>query len=270
MRKSNNSAFTLIEVAIAIAVIAILAGAVAPLALKALNQQREQKTRDNVQTAYEAIVGSRSKSVSNMLADFGFVPPATLADLRFMTTINPAAAYRNGPIPLAYGATFQGFIWGWNGPYWTGSTGPNNEPVDGWGRALRWSNNQVQSKGMDGSWGTADDIVFPNSATAPATATLTVTVERQLPPPPPTPTSVTLGVFVYDRNLNVTRTQPIAPLLHPFPGSHAYPFGPYTVQPGPVSITLDEAPPPTGSYTQNQVVTLSPGENRTILFRLNN
>lgn len=258
----------MIEVAVAIGVIAILAGAVAPMALKALNQQREQKTREVAQTAYEAMVGSRSKSTSNMRADFGFLPPAALADLRFMTLRNPAAAYRNGVIPPPYGAFYQGFTWGWNGPYWTGSTDRNQAPLDGWGRALRWTNNQVQSSGADGAWGTADDIAFPNPSAAPAAGTLNVSVERQLPPPGPSPVAVTLQVTVYDRNLNATRAQPAALPLS-FAGSGSQSAGSFTITPGPVSVSLRSVPA-NAAYAQDQVITLSPGESRSFLFRLNN
>ncbi len=258
----------MIEVAVAIGVMAILAGAMAPLAMKALNQAREQKTRENAQTAYEAIVGSRSKPGSNMRSDFGFLPVGTLADLRFMTIRNPAAVYRNGVVPLLYGAVYQGFTWGWNGPYWTGSIGPNREPLDGWGRPFQWAANQVQSRGKDGAWSTADDIVFPSPASAPASATLYVNVERQLPPPPPTPASVVLFVNVYDRNLNAARPFPTSPQLT-FPGSGTQSFGTYAVVPGPVTIRL-QSNPASANYAQSQVMILSPGESRTITFRLNN
>ena len=257
----------MIEVAVAIGVIAILAGAVAPLALKALNQQREQKTRENAQIAYEAIVGSRTNQGSSMRADFGFVPPGTLGDLRFMTTRNPAAIYRHGVVPVPYGAVFQGFTWGWNGPYWTGSVGSNQEPLDGWGRPYRWATNQVQSPGRDGLVGTADDIRFPNPASVPVDATLYINIERQLPPPPPASVTVTLQANIYDRRLNATRTTPSG--LVSFPGSGTTALGSYTLTPGPVTVTLQSVPVD-AAYAQSQILVLSPGESRTLTFRLNN
>lgn len=266
MRKPGSPAFSMIEVAIAIAVIAILAGAVAPLALKALNQAREQKTREVVQTAYEAMVGSRSRTVANMRADFGFTPPNALGDLRFMTTINPAANYRNGVVPLAYPRTFQNTTWGWNGPYWTGSTDGNGAPLDAWGRALRWSGNQVQSRGVDGAWGTTDDIVFPNPAAAIPTTTLTVTIQRFLPPPSATPASVTLQVTVYDRNRNATQTRTGTSVT--FSGSGSQSGGSFTVCPGPISLSLRSVPV-NATYSQDQVITLKPGENATVVFQTN-
>ncbi len=269
--RRGSPGFSLLEAAIAIAVIAILAGAAAPLVMKAVNQQREQKTRDNVRLAYEAIAGARDRRISNMKADFGFnppVPPAQLADLRFMTTINPAAAYRNGPVPPAYGAVAANLRWGWNGPYWTGSirpqAGTNGIPLDGWGRPLRWANNQVQSAGVDGVLGNADDLVFPVPPGLPAT-NLTVAVDRQPPAPPPPPGALVLTVTVTHRSGNVAlASTPLAPATATtwaagVTGSRTNNFA---VNPGPVSVVIVE-----GANTSTQIVDLLPGESKTVYYR---
>lgn len=173
----------MIEVAVAIGVIAILAGAVAPLALKALNQQREQKTRDSLRTAWEAIFGARDRRTMNMLADFNF-DPLTM-NLATMTT-RPGAirAY------AAYPAPNTELSGGWNGPYWTGSASSTGLPQDGWGRALvlrRVSGNwQLLSWGPNGTLNTAaasgtpqgDDLAYPVPPQALPTASLTVNVFR--------------------------------------------------------------------------------------------
>jgi len=170
---SRPQGFTLIEAAVAVGIIAILASAAAPLVMKALNQQRERTTRDGLKIAFEAMFGSRERRVANMRADFGFTPPAAdaagvvLSDLRFLTrrTSQPAGQ----PAPRTY-APFVGaaFNIGWNGPYWNGSVrsqGVQQIPVDGWGKAirLRYVNGyRVESPGQDGSFGTADDLFYPS------------------------------------------------------------------------------------------------------------
>ena len=168
-RGDSSRAFTLIEAAVAIAIIAILAGAAAPLALKALNQQREFKTRENLKIAFEAMFGARDRRVANMRADFGFDPGASLPDLSGLM-VNPVAF-----LP-AYGLA-GGMYWGYNGPYWTGSSDAANRPVDAWGRPMRlrvagiapnqtWQVQSLGSNGVDEN-GAGDDLVFP---TMPASA----------------------------------------------------------------------------------------------------
>jgi prepilin-type N-terminal cleavage/methylation domain-containing protein len=279
MPRPSEKAFSLVEVAVAIGVMAILAAAAVPLVMKALTQQREAATRESIKSAYEAIIGSRDRKTLNMKADFGFNPPALLADLRFMRIRTPGAAYRNGPIPVAWGTAAGGFIYGWNGPYWNGSiravAGTNGVPVDSWGRPLRWAANQVQSSGRDGAFNTADDLVYPPGPAAMPTCSVIITIERQLPPPTGTPTSVTLQITVLDRNANVApRSQtPLStvanPWPHTFPASLSASTPAITVNPGPVTIGLASVPADP-NYAQSQTLDLLPGETRSIIFRLNN
>jgi prepilin-type N-terminal cleavage/methylation domain-containing protein len=182
MRRLNSSAFSMIEVAIAIAVIAILAGAVAPLALKALNQQREQKTRDNLKIAWEAIFGARDHRTSNMLGDFNF-DPLTMSLTTMVTRPGAVRAY-------ATYATNPDLSGGWNGPYWTGTTTAAGTPADGWGNAfvLRrvGANWQLLSYGANGAPNTpagngtpqGDDLAYPVPPQALPTAALSVNVSR--------------------------------------------------------------------------------------------
>lgn len=273
--------FTLIEAVVVIAIMAILASAATPLLMRSLTQQRTQKTRDMVRTAYEALVGARDRSVPNLTTDVGFVPPANLADLRFLTQFNPAPAYRNGAIPPQPPVAGAGFIWGWNGPYWSSAVQsqagvPNGLPADGWGRPLRWQANQVQSAGADGVFGNADDVAYPLApAAAPTLANLQVTVERQLPPPAgPLPPAATFTVQVTDRNRQALRTQtatwplPSPPLTLTLPGSGAAtttPFPPaFALVPGAVFIQVTSS-----AGNQSQTLTLGPGESRVVLFRFN-
>jgi prepilin-type N-terminal cleavage/methylation domain-containing protein len=271
-RSEITSGFSLIEAVVVIAIMAILASAATPLLMRSLTQQRTQKTRDLVRGAYEALVGARDRSVPNLTTDVGFVAPANLADLRFLTLRNPAAAYRNGANPPQYPAVAAGFTWGWNGPYWSSPVQsqagvPNGLPADGWGRPLRWQANQVQSAGADGVFGTADDVVYPPApAVAPALANLQVTVERLLPPPAaPLPPSVPFTVQVTDRNQQVLRTRIAStPLPFTFTGSGTATTASLPVVPGAVFIQVTSS-----VGNQSQTVTLGPGEARVVLFRFN-
>jgi len=176
MAKSTDRGFSLIEAAVAVAILAILAGAAVPLALNAMHQQREQKTREQLKGAFEALFGSRERRVSNMRADFGY-NPGSLADLRAMVLQTSAGS------PPNY-ASSSGIFWGWNGPYWSGSVDGNSSPVDGWGNPIRltyagggW---QLLSLGRNGALGGGDDLVYPSTA-APSTgcmATLMLSIKK--------------------------------------------------------------------------------------------
>ena len=268
-----TSGFTLIEAVIVIAIMAILASAAAPMLIRALSQQREAQTRGLVKTAYEALVGARDRSVPNLAMDVGFVPPAALADLRFLTTINPAAAFRNGAIPPAYPTAATGFNWGWNGPYWgtpiQSQAGTNGLPADGWGNPLRWQADQVQSRGADGVWGTTDDVAYPPIPAPTAVqrqATVQVTVERQVyvtPPPPPTPT-VNFTVLATFRNKQAQPLTPVQIGLFSFIGSGTQTTAPASVVPGPVYIQVNSS-----VGNQSQTIFVVPGEARIVSFRFN-
>jgi hypothetical protein len=235
--------------------------------MKALNQQREQKTRDNLKIAYESMFGARDRRVSNMAADFGYVQNpagANFVDLRFMTTSN--APNGSGAVPQAYslGGAVP-FFWGWNGPYWTGSTTPatgtNGIPVDGWGRAIRLYNGpRLVSAGVDGNYRTADDISYPTVTGLPTT-TLVVNLIRQNPGAPPPSLAVgNVQVTVIHRAGNSSFQYP---LWQPAWGANnaSQPFT-WNPNPGPVSITIKT---PTIASSQ-QIVDLLPGQTQTINF----
>lgn len=258
MCRSNSSAFSMIEVAVAIAIIAILAGAVAPLALKALNQQREQKTRENLKIAYEALYGARDRRVSNMASDFGFVPPVPSANLGFMTTQTAAGIGRG------YSNTGALFYWGWNGPYWTGSVipaaGTNGLPADGWGRSIHLqAGPQLISYGANGQLGGGDDILFPSIVGNPNT-TLTVNINR-IPPPAPIP-ALDVTVTITDLNMNNTRSRPqTISYLATQSGSRGVQL---LVNPGPVAIQVSTTPVSTA------ILDLLPGESKSLEFQIYN
>lgn len=176
---SRPQGFTLIEAAVAVGIIAILASAAAPLVMKALNQQRERTTRDGLKIAFEAMFGSRERRVANMRADYGFTPNQAITDLRQMMT-KPTA------IPNWFSdGTAGGMSWGWNGPYWTGAVrtaGAARIPVDGWGRPIvityvaASTTCQFRSIGADGMANTPDDLLYPPAPVNVGLSTLAISI----------------------------------------------------------------------------------------------
>jgi len=139
--------FTLVEAAVAVAVTAILAGMMAPLALKALNQRREAATRRSLKLAFEALFGARDRRVANMRADWGFDPPDGDSSLGVMVdrTYRGERQLDAGLTPPFGRNPGAAFHWGWNGPYWHGDL-RGRLPVDAWGSPieLRVHNRSVQ------------------------------------------------------------------------------------------------------------------------------
>ena len=188
-RASRDKGFSLLEVAIAVAVIAILAGAMAPLALKAVNQAREQRTRNDLKSAYEALFGARDRRVSNMRADFGYAG-ASLAEMTTRGAIRPFAPY--GAQPALSG--------GWNGPYWTGTQTPAGFPQDAWGHPIQLrfvgGGYQLISLGANGVLNSpganplVDDIAYPIPPNPLPVTSLQVNLHKIGGGAPPVATSV--------------------------------------------------------------------------------
>jgi prepilin-type N-terminal cleavage/methylation domain-containing protein len=264
MPPRNNGArgFSLIEAVIVIAIMAILASAATPMLMRALQQQRTRQTQELARTAYEALVGARDRSVPNLARDVGFVPPAaTMNDLRILTTRGPAGWPAPGTVPLQYPTATGGFIWGWNGPYWT-SPIQNGLPTDAFGRPFRWSNYQVQSRGADGQFNTADDVVYPPTSTTPVPPPqLIVNVTRSLSPPIDTTTLTVQVLITYLSQQQVQSGVNIGPLTFNGEGSKSTVQRP--IPPGMVLIQVIN-----GADIQSQTITLAPGETiRVVPFR---
>lgn len=157
-RKQSQSGFTLGEVVIVIAVIAILAAMITPLAVNQITQKRFDFCREELQNIKIAIVGNPELLEGGSRTSFGFVGdvgilPRTLGDLLTATANTPA-------IPLATVTT--GVIgWGWRGPYIA-------EITDPWGRDYRYTTDplllspfisaRIWSIGPDNVDGSADDL----------------------------------------------------------------------------------------------------------------
>lgn len=116
------SGFTLLEVIIIIAVIAILAGLIAPLAVNRIDQQRFDSCRRELQNLKMAIVGDQQLLSGGMRNSFGFV-----GDLGMVPRSAPNGAglqelLVQGGLPSWQFAS--GVWWGWRGPYISNLTDP--------------------------------------------------------------------------------------------------------------------------------------------------
>jgi prepilin-type N-terminal cleavage/methylation domain-containing protein len=269
MRTSGQTGFSLIEAAIAIAVVAILAGAAAPLALKVINQQREAKTRDNLKIAFEAMFGARDRRTVNMRADFGFNPAGSLANLGAMTL--------QGAMP-AYNLHGGAFNWGWNGPYWTGNVDNSaaRAPLDAWGNPLQLRlvpgiGFQVISMGANAQIDTpvanptpqVDDLVYPTLPVllSPGYAgTLNVSLNNAHG-------SAITAVLNVTYELNGVST-PWTSAATPLPGG-PLPLPAPPVIPAGVAVVTVTITNPLGIPSQSQIVDLLPGESKTLAWTVN-
>jgi prepilin-type N-terminal cleavage/methylation domain-containing protein len=146
----NSSGFTLIEVIVVIAILAVVAGAMAPLAVQSINSSRRDATIKRQGLIYRAILGDPSAPGSGFLSDIGRLPSADLSEL---TT--------PGSLPL-YAVQSCGVGMGWRGPYLLEGTNAAGLPADGWGAPMVLSGGQIRSAGPDQNMSTTgDNIVYP-------------------------------------------------------------------------------------------------------------
>ena len=151
MRASDRThGFSLIEVLVAVAMVSLLAGALAPLLVREMGRTRRNDTSERMLRVLEGMVGPPSQDLFGYVGDMGGLP-GSLVDL-----------VQQGSQP-AFTQTIYGFGVGWNGPYVT-ETAPFADPIaDAWGTALDYSGTQAQvsSAAADHSLGTGDDLVYP-------------------------------------------------------------------------------------------------------------
>lgn len=151
---TRRGGFSLIEVVIVIAVIAILASMAVPYAANVINQSREEATRKEMEELYKTIAGDPAVPTPGFVGDMGRIPTG-LAQLNV-----------RGTQPLGGSGTL-GVKIGWFGPYMNSGFDPNSYLNDGWGTPYAYSNpgaGQIRSAGRDLNMGTADDLVYPPNA----------------------------------------------------------------------------------------------------------
>lgn len=252
---NNRSGFTLVEVIVVLAVLAILTAIAVPVTLRIFETAAEDATREEMLNLKKAMIGDPRKLQSTFRSDFGFLGdigrlPSTLDDL-----------YTQGSLPgFSFDSAKQAGA-GWKGPYITGGfSGEEAEDFkkDGLGNDYTFTvgastlDGTLVSNGPDGAFGTSDDItvaILPNETTATIRGSVKDTAGNGL-----------AGVSV-DLNFASNGSLSTVTATTDSNGNYAFlsaPFGPRSVQP---NATLVLVP---GS------ITTSGGANNNVNFQMTN
>jgi prepilin-type N-terminal cleavage/methylation domain-containing protein len=152
-RNCFSRGFTLIEVIIVIAILAIVAGAMAPMAVRTIDGSRQEATLKRQQMIYQAIFGDPSAHGTGFLSDIGRIPGQDLTELAIQ-----------GSLPT-YASQSCGASMGWRGPYLLEGVDKTGRPVDGWGEPMDFANGQIRSKGPDRILNNVtDNLYYPPAA----------------------------------------------------------------------------------------------------------
>ena len=163
-RHRRARGFTLIELVVAIALLSILAGAAAPLAVTQIRGHRIRVTQERMKQLVIGMVGDPVRGGYGYLGDMGGLP-AALEDLN-----------TRGGAPLHALDPGDGVGTGYAGPYAPQVGGAGAAFIDAWGTPFRYLGTaQLVSAGSDRQLGTADDLTYPDVPTA-TTGSATVSV----------------------------------------------------------------------------------------------
>jgi prepilin-type N-terminal cleavage/methylation domain-containing protein len=144
--------FTLVEVVIVLAVVAILAAAITPALLQQAIERKVDATRGEMRLLHEAIAGR-----ADVPGSFGFVGDMGRLPVTFDELLRPEPG-----TPLFTTATFRNVGMGWKGPYVNTGDSKTDVLFDAFNRPYEGaSTGQVRSAGPDGVAGTGDDLVYP-------------------------------------------------------------------------------------------------------------
>ncbi len=188
----KEKGFTLIEMVVSLAVVAILAGIATPLIYQQITSDRTEETRAKMKMIYQAMRGNPESGTYGYVGDIGSLP-AGLNDLLAQPAgVSSYATYKNG---VGYG---------WRGPYLNTQ---DNGIVDGWGHEYRYAQppdgvGQIRSAGADGIFGNADDILFPQNPVQIYGTLLVSTYVNGIP----NPATTTVEIFYPQNGQEVTPT----------------------------------------------------------------
>ena len=137
----EKKGFSLIAVIVAMAIVALLAGAIVPMMFNRLDQSRYTLMMEEMQTIYEASMGVPAENYFGFVGDVGRLP-ATTAEL--------------------LDSTGQGMGTSWNGPYLSLGGNMRLQDVYGSDYVIETTPIQIRSYGPDTRNGTEDDIIYPS------------------------------------------------------------------------------------------------------------
>lgn len=143
--------FSLLEVLVAVALVSIVAGAVAPLAVRQMNATRRERALEEMRRLVQGLVGRPAADGFGYVGDMGELP-ARLVDLNVA-----------GSQSLRQPAGADGVAYGWSGPYAPSLPVTGGEIVDPWGRPYFYDgvDARVRSRGPDRELDTPDDLAWP-------------------------------------------------------------------------------------------------------------
>jgi hypothetical protein len=165
---SRAAGFTLIEITVIVAVLAILAAAITPMVLQQIVDTKIETTRKEAKLIHEAIVGR-----PDVPGSFGF-----FGDMgRFPKDMQELLKAAPGTI-LYSTDTFRNVGMGWKGPYLNVGDSKDDILTDSFGHEYGGiSVGQVRSAGPNGVFADDDDIFYPPKNPFPWGRVL-VTVKR--------------------------------------------------------------------------------------------
>jgi len=140
MKKSSG--FSLIEIIVVMAILAILAGAIVPVLFNRLEQARYERTQQDLQAIYEAAMGVPAEDYFGFVGDVGRLPDS---------------------VAQLMDSTGQGSAW--NGPYLAFGGGFSTEDIYGMPYVIDSNPIIARSFGPDrtDNNGAGDDIVYPEN-----------------------------------------------------------------------------------------------------------
>ncbi len=273
---ARRGGFSLIEEIVVIAVISILAAMAVPYAAKLIDRSKEEATRTEMETIYNAIMGDPKIPTGGFFGDVGRLP--NNLDQLYNRTAPPLPAPPQGP---AGGGTL-GVKVGWYGPYVNTGFAALGYQTDAWGRNYVYNspgNGQIRSYGPDGVPGPppnyADDIIYPSNPLTVTTGRLTVnlfvwdnTTGVFVANPQTTsgfPAMTSAVRFYYSNNGNET----ILPVnIPPTTGGGPYTFFGNSIHPGPHAVWAQCRLSPSNTTVSGQAVVYVPGNNQQTTLNL--